>query len=197
MSAASIALGPPAFAEKPCLGLRASDRVRCGTVTVPEDRAKPGGRTIGLNVMVLRAKDRPTLPPLFDIAGGPGLPAVGPGSFYLGDGAAYREHRDIVLFDQRGTGASNPLNCPEIDATESGYGPFFPPETVARCRQRLRDPQRRARRRQPVGPRHLLRPGGAALFRRAGSRETRHALLQRNACAAVRPRHGEVRTLVG
>ena len=137
LSAASIALGSPAFVEKPCPNLKAADRARCGTVTVPEDRAKLGGRTIGLNVMVLRAKNTATLPPLFDIPGGPGLPAVGPQSFYLGDGAVYRTHRDIVLVDQRGTGGSSPLNCPEIDATESGYGPFFPPEMVARCRQRL------------------------------------------------------------
>lgn len=137
IAVASIALGAPVFTDRPCPDSKATDRVRCGTVTVPEDRAKPGGRTIGLNVMVLRAKEEPTLPPLFDIAGGPGLPAVGPASYYLSDGAAYRAHRDIVLIDQRGTGGSNPLNCPEIDATESGYGPFFPPETVARCRQRL------------------------------------------------------------
>ena len=137
IAAASLA-ATPVFAAKPCSGELAKAGVSCGTVAVPENRSAPGGRTIALNVAVLRSvAARSSLPPLFDIAGGPGLPSVGGANFYLSDGAAYRAHRDIVLVDQRGTGASNPLNCPELDRSETSYVAMFPLAAVARCRRSL------------------------------------------------------------
>ena len=52
------------------------ERVRCGRFLVPENRAKPDGRTIGLNVVVLDAETTPrATDALFILQGGPGQAA--------------------------------------------------------------------------------------------------------------------------
>lgn len=128
----------PVFSDKPCSGNRLARLARCGTVSVPEDRQRPDGRKIALNVIVLPAAPSDvTLPPLFDIAGGPGLPATANVAFYATDGSAYGAGRDIILVDQRGTGASNPLHCPAFYKPEATYRPLYPVEEVRRCRQSL------------------------------------------------------------
>jgi pimeloyl-ACP methyl ester carboxylesterase len=122
--------GGPAIALEDCI-LSAPDRsasvdARCGTLTVYEDREAASGRRIELNVAVVPAVDRDPAPdPLFLLAGGPGqaatevYPSVAP---YLD---RIHQERDIVLVDQRGTGGSNRLDCPDLerdggsDVTES------------------------------------------------------------------------------
>jgi len=84
---------------------------QCGTVIVPEDRSKPGGRELSIAVTVLPANTlNPKPDPLFMLAGGPGqsAAAIAPLAAQL-DGV--RRNRDIVLIDQRGTGKSAPLYC--------------------------------------------------------------------------------------
>ncbi len=138
LAAAVAAAAPPAFADKPCADARLAGIARCGTVEVPENRQVAGGRRIALNVIVLQATSPgPHLPPLFDIDGGPGLPDTKNAGFYATDGSAYRARRDIVLIDQRGTGASNPLACPELADPASAFKPMLPPAAVARCRKAL------------------------------------------------------------
>jgi len=88
----------------------------CGTLRVPENPADPAGRQIELRVAVLRARGRnPASDPLFFLTGGPGQAAS---ESYLQMGGAFAEinrQRDIVLVDQRGTGQSNPLDCPQVE----------------------------------------------------------------------------------
>ncbi len=85
---------------------------RCGTLTVPEDRANPGGRQISLNIAVIPAiKRNPAPDPLFLLAGGPGQSAIEAFPAMLPLLYDIHESRDIVLVDQRGTGQSNPLRC--------------------------------------------------------------------------------------
>jgi pimeloyl-ACP methyl ester carboxylesterase len=84
---------------------------QCGTITVPENRAKPGGRTIELFVAILPANTLSPQPdPLVILAGGPGQAAstLAPFAQSL---ASIRRTRDIVLIDQRGTGRSGALSC--------------------------------------------------------------------------------------
>lgn len=91
---------------------------RCGTLTVPEDRANPDGRQIELNVAVIPAiKRNPESDALFLLAGGPGQSAVEAFPAMISLMFQIHEDRDIVLVDQRGTGKSNPLRClgPEDD----------------------------------------------------------------------------------
>ena len=91
---------------------------RCGTLSVFEDRAANAGRKISINVLVLPAKSEGAHPdPLFFLHGGPGGAATAMAPLFAH--SPVRETRDIVLVDQRGTGASNPLNCPREPFAQS------------------------------------------------------------------------------
>ncbi|ADO68827.1 alpha/beta hydrolase [Stigmatella aurantiaca] len=82
----------------------------CGTYEVFEDRAAKQGRKIPLRVVVVPAlAASPEPDPLVLLAGGPGQAA----SEVKVLKAVDRIHRlrDILLVDQRGTGASGPLKC--------------------------------------------------------------------------------------
>ncbi len=108
---------PPAFEPAPCPeGIVATE---CGYVSVPEDHANPDGPTLRLAVAVTRAENAAP-DPVFFLAGGPGE-----------DGLVYSvlaqalPGYDIVVFDQRGAGISEPvLACSEYDdaITTSGAG---------------------------------------------------------------------------
>ena len=90
---------------------RLAGAARCGTVTVPEDRDKPNGRTIGIHVAVLAANTLSPRPdPLVILAGGPGQAASELAAF-AARLTEVRRTRDVVLVDQRGTGRSSPLLC--------------------------------------------------------------------------------------
>jgi pimeloyl-ACP methyl ester carboxylesterase len=131
-------MSPPAFVEVPCADQQLAQTARCGTVAVPENRASSTGRLVRLNVIVLPAVgERNGQPPLFDIEGGPGLPATKNASFYIKEGGAYRAGRDVVLVDQRGTGGSNGLLCPELSRPEAAFQPMLPAGAVSACRARL------------------------------------------------------------
>jgi pimeloyl-ACP methyl ester carboxylesterase len=86
---------------------------QCGELAVPEDYAQPEGRQVRLFVARVEALSRrKQADPLVVLAGGPGL---GASAFYPGIApnlARIRRDRDILVIDQRGTGRSNPLNCP-------------------------------------------------------------------------------------
>ncbi len=98
----------------------------CGKLVVPENPAKPNDRQITLSFARVPAINRRKQPdPLFVLAGGPGMAAT---TFYAMVAPVFgRIHRDrdIVLLDQRGTGNSNPLNCPggsdtDFQASDTG-----------------------------------------------------------------------------
>ena len=80
---------------------------RCGTFVVPENRAEPGGRTIGLEVVVLPAFAEPArADAVAYLAGGPGQAATGLAAALSEQLSALNLFRDILLVDQRGTGRS-------------------------------------------------------------------------------------------
>lgn len=93
----------------------------CTTFMVPEDRAHPDGKKIGLHVAWLKARSsNPKPDALFFIAGGPGQAST---EAYVQEAPAFdriRSEHDVVLVDQRGTGGSNRMDCPKLDA---GFDP--------------------------------------------------------------------------
>ncbi len=92
---------------KPCVvqGIDA----RCGTFVVPENRAKPNGRTIGLHVVVLPAFAKTARPDAVAyLAGGPGDAATEQAVEQGWESSALKVARDFLLVDQRGTGRSKP-----------------------------------------------------------------------------------------
>lgn len=105
--------GPAPAALGPCENAQFPAEARCGTVQVPEDRSAPGGRVLDIHFAVVPATGAASDAPLLTLPGGPGLGGVqsGPGVAQLF--APMRENRDLLLIDQRGTGASNRLACPQ------------------------------------------------------------------------------------
>jgi pimeloyl-ACP methyl ester carboxylesterase len=136
-AAPGVALSPCTLAH-PISPIRVA--ARCGTLAVPEDRARPDGRKILLAIAVVPAEaPRPAPDPVFVLAGGPGqairelFPILAP-SF-----ARTAGHRDVVLVDQRGTGGSGRLACPSLDAPERVLAdPAAELRAVAECARSLR-----------------------------------------------------------
>src|SRR5262245_33052689 len=87
----------------------------CGYLSVPENRANPGGRKIKIAVARASAQSRNPRPdPLVYLIGGPGGSAVASAVTLTGFGL--NRDRDVIFVDQRGTLHSDPfLSCPEID----------------------------------------------------------------------------------
>jgi pimeloyl-ACP methyl ester carboxylesterase len=82
---------------------------RCGTFVVPENRAEPNGRTIGLNVVVLPAFSKPARKDAVAyLEGGPGGAATEDAAIRSQQLDTLNLYRDILLVDQRGTGRSKP-----------------------------------------------------------------------------------------
>lgn len=145
-------LGPAAvFAPAPCPAVQSAWQMSCGTLTVPESRAKgAGSRMVTLFMVRLKSSSPTPAPdPLIYLEGGPGegsvetilaLAGLSPGPL-----SATLAKRDVIAIDQRGTGRSLPsLQCPEL--AEGAYG--MPGGTMAmasmtsiellgRCRARL------------------------------------------------------------
>lgn len=100
-------------------GTSATVAAWCGQFAVPENRAVPDGRSIRLNLAVLRSRSgAPATDVVALLAGGPGQAAT---RSYLAEAGALsglRDDRHILLVDQRGTGGSNALACPDVRADE-------------------------------------------------------------------------------
>lgn len=135
LAASGVAQTPASLTLESCSPVKDQPPLRCGKLAVPENWAKPAGRSITINVVVLPAAGTITLPPLYDLAGGPGIGGTGGADFWLTAGAIHRAHREIVLIDQRGTGASHPLACalPFSDPSHE----MFPPDAVRQCSREL------------------------------------------------------------
>ncbi len=88
----------------------------CTTIKVPENPTAPKGRQIDLALAWVPSDDpKPAADPVFMLAGGPGQSAR---DTYPSIAPAFREvrkRRHVLLLDQRGTGASNPLVCRDRD----------------------------------------------------------------------------------
>jgi pimeloyl-ACP methyl ester carboxylesterase len=141
LCACAVAPPPPSPYKKPRLELLpcqvrdVEEPLLCGTLEVPEDQARPYKRTLLLNVVVVPAVSLVTLPPLYSLEGGPGLPASGSVGFWAAEGMIHRRSRDIVLVDQRGTGGSGALPC-AINFS-SPLEPVLSPDAARACRYRL------------------------------------------------------------
>lgn len=82
---------------------------------VPLDRSGRAPGTIALSVARKLAGTSPADSALLALAGGPGQPALPFGEFAAKSMAAGLHGRDLLVFDQRGTGSSDPLSCPAFE----------------------------------------------------------------------------------
>jgi pimeloyl-ACP methyl ester carboxylesterase len=115
-----VAAYEPVFEPVDCWWtLPESQPVDCGYLVVPENRGNPDSPEIRVATAILRHPGgNPELDPIINVHGGPGG-----GSLKVFD-LAYSEftpffetNRDVIVFDQRGVGLSEPeLDCPELKA---------------------------------------------------------------------------------
>lgn len=94
----------------------------CGDLSVPEDRSDANSRTIKLHVGIFKATGRRPQPdPVIYLEGGPGGNPLETIAFVFDDWfGQIVKSRDVIIFDQRGTGLSDPaLDCYEL--TDLGY----------------------------------------------------------------------------
>ncbi|MEJ2401135.1 MAG: alpha/beta hydrolase [Xanthomonadales bacterium] len=93
---------------------------QCGWLDVAENPAEPDGRRIRIHVARVPASGRVTEPdPLVFFAGGPGQAATESWPILAGALRKVNESRDILLVDQRGTGQSHPLKCPQVELEDA------------------------------------------------------------------------------
>jgi pimeloyl-ACP methyl ester carboxylesterase len=136
----------PGPCPKPTFPIPALKNAHCGFLVVPENRAKPGGRTIRLAVAIVPAESStPAADPIVHMSGGPGVPAILEIPSLIA--AGLNRDRDLIVMDQRGQLYSKPqLTCPEIDrfnARAVGLRPYAAStgrrhvKATRRCHRRL------------------------------------------------------------
>ncbi|MCR9162169.1 MAG: alpha/beta hydrolase [Nannocystaceae bacterium] len=103
-------LDAPRVAFEDC-HLSGGEPARCASFEVAENPDEPQGRTLSLSVAVVPAREPEARPPVVLIAGGPGQASQSAYGAALSAFEALRQHHDIVLLDQRGTGKSGALRC--------------------------------------------------------------------------------------
>jgi pimeloyl-ACP methyl ester carboxylesterase len=108
----------------------------CTTVTVPLDRSGAVPGTIALSVERRTAPAGPSNVAVVALAGGPGQATLPLADFIAQAIAPALATRDLLLFDQRGTGASGALRCAALSPAELRTATSFS-EVIQRCANQL------------------------------------------------------------
>ncbi|GGF11117.1 alpha/beta hydrolase [Aliidongia dinghuensis] len=152
-AAAPRAHGAPRVETVDCWFKVPAGRVaRCGRLKAPENWGAPDGREVVVPFVVFSGGAGAAPDPVIYINGGPGEPS-GIGASEIGrwwgilSSASWAQGRDVVVFDERGVGLSEPtLTCPEmIEIGERLFSDPMPPaavnaawaEAAGRCHARL------------------------------------------------------------
>lgn len=152
---AALASAVGAFQPAPCglegvpAGFESKHDVQCGWVSVPLRNRVPASKPIRLWTARIRALGAAAADPVVYINGGPGIATVDSVLTGLAESKSLsmiRQRRDIILFDQRGSGRSEESLCPDLagklDAIErQGLAPALEEErnraAFADCRADL------------------------------------------------------------
>lgn len=100
--------------------------LQCATLDVPFDRGNPAAGSIALAVQRVPAS-APRIGAIVLLAGGPGQPALPAFEALLAPLAREPALRgfELVAFDQRGTGQSEGLQCPEVGSLKGGLSSYL------------------------------------------------------------------------
>ena len=109
--------------------------LQCGIVSVPLDRSGRVPGSVPLYVTRTRAHLKPgqARSAIIGLGGGPGQAALPLFSDFADTLGPALRTRDLVVFDQRGTGFSGLLRCPTLDRARTGD----PRKAVQACATRL------------------------------------------------------------
>ena len=95
---------------------------QCGTWIRPEHPDDPSSPTVELPVARIRALRPQPLPDAFTVInGGPGGSSIEMYADLARAFAPILRERDVLILDQRGTGQSNPLRCPDLEESVDTY----------------------------------------------------------------------------
>ena len=90
---------------------RGSYPADCGTLVVPENRAKADSRLIALPVTRIRARSAHPGTAIFRLEGGPGIT-----NMQFSKASRFADDHDVVLVGYRGVDGSSRLDCPEVES---------------------------------------------------------------------------------
>ena len=138
----------PVFEEAACPFERPEEAaISCGTVVVPEDHFSPNERSLRIAVVVFKDESPGHQPdPVILLAGGPGEKTLANALQLASFLAPLHPNRDLIVFDQRGVGLSEPaLECPGWEQAQLEVLDERDPEVVMQttfealmlCRDRL------------------------------------------------------------
>jgi pimeloyl-ACP methyl ester carboxylesterase len=97
----------------------AASRIDCGFLDVPENRSRPAGLRVRIPVVRIRSIDaRASADPVVFLHGGPGAAPLGSArTVERFSQHPFAAHRDIILFNQRGSAQTDPvLKCEALRA---------------------------------------------------------------------------------
>lgn len=114
LCAAAVTAPAAPAALKACRIDGIPNELQCGSLQRPLDPARPDGVQIDIHYLVVPAMARNKQPDaVLLLAGGPGQSAIKVAPRVLQRLARLNNRRDLVFVDQRGTGESAPLDCPD------------------------------------------------------------------------------------
>ena len=111
----------------------------CAKFPAPENRADPNSRKIDLKLAIVKSDSAlPEKDLVVYLAGGPGQSAIQTYPEMAPALAPLLKHHDLLLLDQRGTGSSHPLTCPDVEKQMKKFAdtvttPEQRAELVAQC----------------------------------------------------------------
>jgi pimeloyl-ACP methyl ester carboxylesterase len=108
----------------------------CGRLRVPYDRADPAAGTIPINFEWYPAELTPE-GTIVAMEGGPGYPSTGSRDSYLELFGGLRRTRNLLLVDNRGTGASGLINCRPLQRWHLALGEEEYDRRLAACGDQL------------------------------------------------------------
>jgi pimeloyl-ACP methyl ester carboxylesterase len=129
---AIAAVAPSAVAAPTLRTCKGQEEFACGTLRVPLDRTGAIPGTVPLHYAVQRLGPKPVLVAL---SGGPGQAGVAAATSYALSLEPARRRYRIAVLDQRGTGESGALSCPNLQRL--GSLDALLPAAVAECANRI------------------------------------------------------------
>jgi len=98
-------------------------RAQCGSLTRAWDPSGVVPGTLQVDFALVPPADAsvPAVGTLVPHEGGPGYSTTGTAAFYARMYGSLLDHRNLLLVDQRGTGSTAPINCPELQNLVGDY----------------------------------------------------------------------------
>jgi pimeloyl-ACP methyl ester carboxylesterase len=100
-------------------------QARCGSIERPWEPGNPAAGTVTVGFAFVPARDhsKPALGTVVPHEGGPGYSTTGTAASYAEMYGPLLDRRNLLLVDQRGTGRSEPIDCPALQDLKGDYAP--------------------------------------------------------------------------